>query len=254
MYNLKKIFVAFCLFCSVNHLVFATPSSVDYVEESVTQELNKNSIHEINEEKMDNYREQKPFQRAKNKEKTKILPQKKHKLPVNYQKISIFGTAMIPEKQAVAFLKKVAPKLKIKASHEEIVRYYYEESAQEGIRGDIAFCQALLETGFFQFRGTVQPMQNNFCGLGTTGSGVKGAKFKTPRVGVRAHIQHLLAYASDKRPKSTIVDPRFDLVQKMRKTRGYLTTWHSLNGNWAMSPGYSEKIFMLHNKMSETIF
>ena len=106
-----------------------------------------------------------------------------------------------------------------------------------------------METGYFKFGGTVKPDQNNFCGLGTTSKSVAGAVFKTPAIGVRAHIQHLLAYSTDREPKTKIVDPRYDLVHNMRKSSGYLTTWHDLNGNWAMSNEYSEKIFDLHSKM-----
>ncbi|NLH45508.1 MAG: glucosaminidase domain-containing protein [Acholeplasmataceae bacterium] len=171
------------------------------------------------------------------------------KLPANYKTITITGESKVTESQAVAFLKKNNRDMKLKLSPEEIVRYYYAESTREGIRADLALCQALLETGFFKFGGTVKPNQNNFCGLGTISKSVAGASFRTPEIGVRAHIQHLLAYSTEREPKTGIVDPRYDLVHKMRKTSGYLTTWHSLNGNWAMSNEYSEKIFDLHSKM-----
>ncbi|MHC1718408.1 MAG: glucosaminidase domain-containing protein [Acidaminococcaceae bacterium] len=178
-----------------------------------------------------------------------IKPERK--LPANYKTITITGESKATEIQAIAFLKKNTKdmNIKLKSTPEEIVRYYYEESAREGIRADLALCQALLETGYFKFGGTVKPDQNNFCGLGTTSKSVAGAVFKTPEIGVRAHIQHLLAYSTDREPKTKIVDPRYDLVHKMRKSSGYLTTWHSLNGNWAMSNEYSEKIFDLHSKM-----
>lgn len=178
-----------------------------------------------------------------------IKPERK--LPANYKTITITGEAKATESQAIAFLKKHTKdvKMKLKVAPEDMVRFYYEESAKEGIRADLALCQALLETGFFKFGGTVKPDQNNFCGLGTTSKSVAGATFKTPEIGVRAHIQHLLAYSTEREPKTKIVDPRYDLVHKMRKTSGFLTTWHSLNGNWAMSSEYSEKIFDLHSKM-----
>lgn len=171
------------------------------------------------------------------------------KLPANYKRVTIIGEPRATEKQAVAFIKKYTQNFKLKCTPEEIVQYYYEESAREGIRADMALCQALLETGFFKFGGTVKADQNNFCGLGTTSKTIAGASFRTPQIGVRAHIQHLLAYATDRNPKTHIVDPRYDLVQKMRKTKGFLLTWHSLNGNWAASSEYSEKIFDLHSKM-----
>ncbi|MGE4589057.1 MAG: glucosaminidase domain-containing protein [Acidaminococcaceae bacterium] len=171
------------------------------------------------------------------------------KLPANYKTITITGEPKATESQAIAFLKKNTKDMKLKLTPEEIVRFYYKESAREGVRADLALCQALLETGFFKFGGTVKANQNNFCGLGTLSKSVAGASFRTPEIGVRAHIQHLLAYSTERKPKTGIVDPRYNLVHKMRKTSGYLTTWHSLNGNWAMSNEYSEKIFDLHSKM-----
>src|SRR5699024_492333 len=104
------------------------------------------------------------------------------------------------------------PDLKLTCSAEEIVDLYWQEASREGVRQDLAFAQALVETGFFRFGGDVKPEQNNFCGLGTTGGGVKGAHFKTPEIGVRAHIQHLLAYTTQKHPSTKIVDPRYDLA------------------------------------------
>ena len=132
---------------------------------------------------------------------------------------------------------------------EEIVDLYWQEASREGVRQDLAFAQALVETGFFRFGGDVKPEQNNFCGLGTTGGGVKGAHFKTPEIGVRAHIQHLLAYTTQKHPSTKIVDPRYDLAHAIRLERGLCDTWYKLNGTWAMSPNYSEKIMGVWQRM-----
>ena len=122
--------------------------------------------------------------------------------------------------QAIALLTLYNPQLPIKATPEEIVDAYYEEASREGIRWDLAFSQALLETGFFAFGGTVVPEQNNFCGLGTTSATVRGAYFPTPKDGVRAHIQHLMAYTTDRLPKTAIIDPRYDLVHRIKNGDG----------------------------------
>ena len=128
---------------------------------------------------------------------------------------------------------------------EEIVAYYYEEGAREGIRPDVAFAQALKETGFFRYGGDVVPEQNNYCGLGTTGGGVKGEFFATPQMGVRAHIQHLLAYSSTRRPLTPIIDPRYDVVRNAYGDR-ILSNWQDLNGRWAV-PGryYGQEILSM---------
>ena len=170
-------------------------------------------------------------------------------LPVGYQEIGIFGEAVASKSQAVALLKQNNPDLKLTCSAEEIVDLYWQEASREGVRQDLAFAQALVETGFFRFGGDVKPEQNNFCGLGTTGGGVKGAHFKTPEIGVRAHIQHLLAYTTQKHPSTKIVDPRYDLAHAIRLERGLCDTWYKLNGTWAMSPNYSEKIMGVWQRM-----
>ena len=150
---------------------------------------------------------------------------------------SIIGTPLASQQQCVNYLLSVNPHPSITVTPQELVSYYYEEGAREGIRPDVAFAQALKETGFFRYGGTVTPEQNNYCGLGTTSSQVKGAYFNTARLGVRAQIQHLLAYASTRQPNEPVIDPRYSLV---RSTYGNktLSAWTDLNGRWAV-PGYS---------------
>lgn len=158
---------------------------------------------------------------------------------------SIIGTPIATQQQCVKYLLRNNPHPNLKVSAEEIVAYYYEEGKREGIRPDVAFAQALKETGFFRYGGDVIPEQNNFCGLGTTGGGVKGEFFATPQLGVRAHIQHLLAYSSTRRPTLPIVDPRYGLVRQAYGSRT-LGTWQDLNGRWAV-PGryYGQEILSM---------
>ena len=161
--------------------------------------------------------------------------------------ISIFGAAEATPEQMAAFLLRRNPHPKLNCSASELVRAYYEEAGREGIRPDVALCQALKETGFFAYGGDVVPSQNNFCGLGTTGGGVRGAAFATPQLGVRAHIQHLLAYASKERPHTAVVDPRYELIVHDRPDiHGSVTRWTGLNGVWAV-PGttYGQDILRL---------
>jgi hypothetical protein len=118
---------------------------------------------------------------------------------------------------------------------------FIDEGNSEGVRGDIAFCQSCLETGFFKFGGDVSVEQNNFCGLGAVGGGAKGASFGTPREGIRAQIQHLKAYVSKDALVNPCIDPRFLLV-----TRGIAPNWEDLNGRWAVpGNGYGENIVSL---------
>ena len=150
---------------------------------------------------------------------------------------AIIGTPLASQEQCVNYLLSVNPHPAISVTPHELVSYYYEEGAREGIRPDVAFAQALKETGFFRYGGTVTPDQNNYCGLGTTSATVKGAYFATSQIGVRAHIQHLLAYASTREPIQPVVDPRYNLVRNVYGT-STLGHWQDLNGRWAV-PGDS---------------
>ena len=170
-------------------------------------------------------------------------------LPADYKNISIYGEAEASKKQAVALIKQNNPKVRLACSVEELVDLYWQEAEREGVRPDLALSQSLVETGTYAYGGDVQHHQNNFCGLGTTGGGVKGATFKTPELGVRAHIQHLLAYTQKKRPQTKIVDPRYELAHNIRMERGMVDTWYGLNGTWAMGSMYCEKIMATYQKM-----
>jgi len=152
-------------------------------------------------------------------------------------KTPIMGKAECTAGQLNAYAKKNNP------NAPEYGAFFIEEGNAEGVRGDIAFCQSCLETGFFKFGGDVSASQNNFCGLGATGGGVKGASFATPRDGIRAQIQHLKAYASKDALKNPCIDPRFNLV-----TRGAAPNWEDLGGRWAVpGNGYGENIVKLWN-------
>ena len=154
----------------------------------------------------------------------------------------IMGGAVATQEQCVRYLLKHNPNPKLNVSPQELVSYYYEEGSRTGIRPDIAFAQALKETGYFRYGGTVIPAQNNYCGLGTTSATVQVAYFATPRLGVKAHIQHLLAYASVEPPQDNIVDPRYELVRRSYGSNT-LTQWKDLNGRWAVpGVGYGQSI------------
>ena len=57
---------------------------------------------------------------------------------------------------------------------ETFAQMYYEEATAEGVRPEVAFAQAMKETGWLQYGGDVQITQYNFAGIGTTGGGVPG--------------------------------------------------------------------------------
>jgi len=123
---------------------------------------------------------------------------------------------------------------------------YREEATIEGVNYDIAFCQMCLETGFLQFDGDVKAEQNNFGGIGAIGNGVRGDSFSDRRIGIRAQIQHLKAYATTAPLIQPLVDPRFSLIK-----RGTAPLLSQLAGKWAEDANYDKKIMAILRRLYE---
>ena len=129
------------------------------------------------------------------------------------------------------------------ADREHIIhfaQYYIEEAAAEGINSDVAFAQMCLETGFLRFGGLVQPEFHNYCGLGAMDADHPGEVFPDEQTGVRAHIQHLQAYATTEEVAlhKELVDPRYNWVHKTK----FIETIYQLAGTWATDPQYGQKL------------
>ena len=129
------------------------------------------------------------------------------------------------------------------ANIETYCTIFKQEAEAEGVRVEVAFAQAMLETGFLKFGGDVKPNQYNFAGIGATG-GVPGNEFSDVREGIRAQIQHLKCYASDVALNNPCVDPRWG--SWLRNKAPYVQ-WLSKANNpygigWATDAGYAEKL------------
>ena len=135
-----------------------------------------------------------------------------------------------------------------KAKVRRLAGYYVTEGRFEGINSDVAFVQMCLETGFLRFGGLVKPWFNNFCGLGAMNKANPGEKFSSEAIGVRAHIQHLHAFATkDKKLRNKLVDPRYKYVQP----RGKAPTIWKLAGTWAMDKNYGNKLDALLKELEK---
>ncbi len=142
---------------------------------------------------------------------------------------AIMGNSVATAEQLNGHLLSVNPRA---TGYLHLAQIFIDEGAKEGVRGDGAFCQALIETGYFKFGGDVQPGQHNYAGLGATG-GVPGLTFADDRTGIRAQIQHLKAYATAEPLVQACVDPRYKHVSK-----GCAPSFERLAGKWAV-PGFS---------------
>lgn len=157
----------------------------------------------------------------------------------------IMGHGNVRDMQLLMFLK--ANNENVVETFANLPKYYREEGSVEGVNYDIAFSQMCLETNFLQFGGEVLPEQYNFASLASANAEEVAATFPSQRVGVRAHIQHLKAYASQEPLVYEQVDPRFTFV-----TRGVAPLVDQLSGRWSADPGYGSKIMAILKRLYES--
>ncbi len=132
-----------------------------------------------------------------------------------------------------------------------LAQLFIDEGFREGVRGDIAFAQSILETGWFNFpdNGQVRPADNNYAGIGACNSCSSGFAFSDARTGVRAQIQLLRNYA-DRSPASALTDPPVRTGYDAFIYHGKAPNWENLNGKWAV-PGttYAQGILSIYARM-----
>ena len=174
---------------------------------------------------------------------------------VRYVETPIMGATSVTAAQLVAYYKasgSVYPQIynDLGVNLESFVNLYISECNAEGVRAEVAFAQAMLETGNLQFGGDVKPAQFNFAGLGATG-GVPGYDFAAVygytkaglQTGIRGHVQHLKCYASSAALNQTKVDPRWNDSLRLRAV-----SVEELAGTWAADTTYAGKVKAIMKK------
>jgi hypothetical protein len=162
--------------------------------------------------------------------------------------VPVMGQSDIPAEQMAAYFwahqPPGAPCLAV--SVEELTSLFVRHGDAENVRGDIAFAQSIIETGWFHYGGSVQCEQNNY-------GGFFGQSFPDAETGVRAQIQHLRAYAD---PSATscsqppLATPCADPVFNFVSPKGKAPNWQDMgNGNWAEAPDYAAKVLSVYNEM-----
>ena len=157
---------------------------------------------------------------------------------------------------------------KVKTAHPIAVALtpiMYDLSKKVGIDPCIVIAQAMVETGYFQFKGVLKPNFCNTCGL----KGASGGSDTSPNAhfrfdywedGIQAHIDHLALYCgapnypkyapnsknknSNFKGYGTTLDPRH-----FAYLYGKCKTVESLVGNWCSNTNYSNMIIRMVNEM-----
>ncbi len=125
----------------------------------------------------------------------------------------------------------------------QLAQDYITAGNATGVRGDIAFAQSVVETGYFSFPtyGQVTPANNNFAGIGACDTCATGMSFPDALTGVSAQMELLEAYATPK----PIATPLVGHVG----VGGCCSTWMALTGTWATNPNYGVTILTTYSQI-----
>jgi len=133
------------------------------------------------------------------------------------------------------YLKQRNPKLNPR--YEGLAGEYMRHGEALHVRWDYAFFQMLLETGSLTYGGDVKADQNNFAGLGATGKGASGERFKDISTGARAHIEHLVMYSGERVENPVAERTRnvqeWGVLTKWQRSLGDSITFSQLAKKWA---------------------
>jgi Mannosyl-glycoprotein endo-beta-N-acetylglucosaminidase len=141
-------------------------------------------------------------------------------------------------------------------SIEDLTKLYIQEGGDEHVAGDLAFAQAIIETGSFG-----HALDSNFAGIGACDSCTSEIAFPSPRDGVRAQIQLLRSYADPSSRAALLKHPPEPALFGSPPAaaaasydsfayKGAAPLWNVMgNGKWATDPDYSTKILELYARM-----
>ncbi len=172
--------------------------------------------------------------------------------------IPIMGDSRLTAAQVAAWFRStgLVAHLANATTIDELAAMYIEEGAAEHVRGDLAFAQAIIETGSFG-----HALDNNYSGIGACDSCTSEISFPTPRDGVRAQIQLLRSYADpDSRAKLLAHPPEPALFggtvgaaaasYDSFSYKGSAPTWNLMGkGKWATDPDYAPKVLEIYGRM-----
>ena len=123
---------------------------------------------------------------------------------------------------------------------DDLIAAYIAEGTAEGVRGDIAFAQAVHETGYFSSGDT---SINNYAGIGHPDGAARGTAFPDAPTGVRAHIQLLKKFSGGN--GVALANPDVAPGAGARAS-----TFGQLGGTWASNRRYWPDVQSTYLRMS----
>lgn len=131
----------------------------------------------------------------------------------------------------------------------DIASLYWEYGEKTGIRPEVLYAQAAIETRFGKFNTQLTPDENNWGGIRVAEPDDDGhdyEAFAEPRDGVRAHFNHLAAYQG----LDPVGEPhdRYHVV-KQQAWAGTIMYVEDLSGRWTTSESYHTYILFAIDRM-----
>jgi hypothetical protein len=162
--------------------------------------------------------------------------------------LSLLGGAALTADQLVGWFNSQGFADLTSAPVTDLARWYIQAGAQEGIRGDVAFAQAVLETGGFSSPDAVG--LSNFAGIGHCDSCATGWGFPSPQAGVIGQVQLLRIFAdAGATPAGAPAPVLADLTPARQGRAGCCSTVEALTGVWATDPGYAQQILEIYGQV-----
>ncbi len=185
------------------------------------------------------------------REGLRSLGDKQKKLLDDAGAVTLMGSPSLTAEEVTAWFLGTRRKFQLSegTTMTDLVRLFYEEGKVVNVKPDVAFAQAIIETGSFG-----HAADNNYSGIGACDScDGKQPGFPTARDGVRGQVQLLRAYADKtvtaadlKNPPSPTIWGTGDGAASRFETfshKGRAPTWNAMGaGNWATDPNYSYKV------------
>ena len=159
--------------------------------------------------------------------------------------LSILGPSTLTAQELAQFVRSRTTAWRMPISIEEFAQMYLTEAAAEGVRGDVLFIQGVQETGWYRFEGGLSTIHdNNFAGINACDSCRSATSFDSIRMGVRAHVELVRAYADEDYTSKNTALPYAYKVENI-PVRGCCATWAELGRYWASAFEYSKRVLWM---------
>jgi hypothetical protein len=169
-------------------------------------------------------------------------------LPAATTGVTLMGPSTLDANQLTGWFNAQGYLDRTSAPISQLASWYVQAGGILGIRGDVAFAQAMLETGGFASTDAVG--LNNYAGIGHCDTCPAGWSFPSAEDGVIGQLQLLRIFAGAGPPPKGAPAPVLpSLVPSHVGRSGCCQTWESLTGVWATDPSYGTKILSIYLQM-----